>query len=269
MVEAKKSVCLLVLILLSTSVVFGLDLDIGISADIDHSVKDFQYTENFTDVFEINASVRNRGSFECRYRLRADINETESRENYKAYSRASPLLPSGTDRLKVYASPKNYTGPIEGNLYIEYCGREVLVQNFTSKSIEPTVSEDNFSLNETSVSERETEADLDINETLLVPQEYPAYWKVGHAVVDDFNTTLDYEMPFVNYDRNITYTAFNKTTMKPIGKVKADLQMAKEDKDFIQKIIDKKYQVGLALSGLLNLALAILLMRRKSSKLKF
>ena len=268
MAGIEKKALLLIPILL-IPLVGAIDMDITLEEKLDHSAKDIQYKENFSHIFEINASVRNRGSFECRYRLRADINETKSSENYKAYSRAVSLWPSQFERISLYASPKNYTGPVEGNLYIEYCGKEELVQNFTSESTETTIVEEKLSLNETNVEEREAEADLEVNNTLLVPRDTPSYWKVGHAEASKFNTTLDYEMPFTNYDRNITYTAFNKTTLEPLGTVKADLQVAEEEKTLIQKLGERKYQVGLAASAVLNLILTVLLLRGKSSKLKF
>jgi len=271
MAKAKNTASILILFLLISSVA-AMEFDVGVKPDVRHAALDVQIKQNFSNVFEVNASVRNIGSFECRYRLRADINETKSDQSYKAYSRSAALWPSGIDRLKVYASPKNYTGPIEGNLYIQYCGKEKLVKNFTSKSTSNTTVENTLSLNETSIEERKTEADLNVNETLLVPREYPTFWKVGYANVENFNTTLDYEMPYVNYNRNITYTAFNSSSHEPLGTVKADLQVEEKEekeKSLLQKVKDNKYKVGLVSSVILNLSLLLLLLRLKGLKLKF
>lgn len=264
MAGIQKKVPILILLLLTSSAT-ALELDISLDAESKADVSDTKFSSNFTDVFEANASVYNSGSFECRYRLRADINETNSNETYEAYSRSASLWPGEFERLNVYYSPKNYTGEIEGNLYIEFCGREELVKEFNASSTEPTTANNTLSLKEKEVNQSSARFNLNKSKTLLIPREKPDFWKVGYAEVENSTGILDYEMPFENFERNITYLAVNKTSKEPLGLVESDLQV---DETLRSKLIQNKYLVGMAASMLLNLLLILYLLKSSGFEAK-
>ena len=262
MARIQKKIPLLILLLLTSSAA-ALELDISLDADAKAAVKDVKFSDNFTEVLEANASVYNSGSFECSYRLRADINETESGESYEAYSRAKNLFPGERERMNVYYMPQNYSGPIESNLYIEYCGEEELVEEFEANSTERTTVKNTLELEERSVNDTEAEADLNISEALLVPREKPAFWKVGYAEVENSTAVLEYDTLVFNSGRNITYIAYNSSSKEPLGKVEADLEA---EETLLQKVKNNKYLIGLSISLLVNAAFVVYLLRIRRSE---
>ncbi|EGQ43273.1 MAG: hypothetical protein J07AB43_12630 [Candidatus Nanosalina sp. J07AB43] len=264
MVETKNIILGLALLLFVVPVA-GIGFAVDIEPTANQNTKDLQVKNNFSHVFELNASVFNSGSFECRYRFRAEINETGSGDEFTAYSKAVPIPPGAFDRVKVFASPYNYTGMIRGELFIEYCDKTENVTTFKANSTERTVLNNTLQLDETSVNSTQARAELDVDNALLIPRDSPKFWKVGSTEVENGTTYLDYRMPFRNFNRNITYAAFNSSTGKPIGTVKADLKV---ERDFIDKVFEKKYQIGLALSFLLNIALLVLIGIKRGFKAK-
>lgn len=257
MAEIQKSAPLLILLLF----VFpsaALELDIGLDAEVDHDTSDVQVRENFTDIFEANASVYNSGSFECSYRLRANINETDSGESHRVYSRGEDLFPGGRERMHVYYAPINYSGPVEGNLYVEFCGQEEKVGKFSANSTESTVINGTVDVREWKVNETAAEANLNVSEALIVPREVPDYWSVGYSRVKNSSAVLEYNTPVFNDRRNITYVAYNRTSGEILGEAEADL---KPGKKLVRKLKERKFQIGLGVSALLNLILVAFLFR--------
>lgn len=260
-----KNVVLGIALLCVVVPVASIGFEVDVESTANQDVKDLQVKNNFSHVFEINASVFNSGTFECRYRLRADINETESGDSFTAYSKATPLAPGVFHRIEVFASPYNYTGVIRGELFIEYCDKTESITTFEANSTERTTFNNTLQLDETSVNSTQAKAKLDVDDALLIPRDSPKFWKVGSTKVENGSTYLDYRMPFRNFNRNITYAAFNSSTGKPLGTVKADLEV---DRDFIDRVFERRYQIALALSLLLNIALMAIIRIKRGFKAK-
>lgn len=263
--DGYKIPILVLISILAITTSTGIGVEINLDSLAKQGVKDINYPENFSDTFHLNASVNNPGSVACQYQLRADTNQTDDKV-INSYSNKETIYPGQTARLKLYQIPLNYSGKIQGDLTVEYCGKKEKVENFTTESLNQTelqIQNKTHEPREKTVNKTITtiETGKKIENTILIPYDTPGYWKVQPAKVENKSAVLKYEAPVFEKWRNITYIAVNQETQEPIAKVKTDLN---ENPTLKEKITRNKYQTLLAISIILNLATITYIHRRKA-----
>ena len=212
-----------------TVLLTGLVLLAGFTAALDFSVEvrptpevSVYQVENISSSdFNTSMALENSGSVGCEFRLKGVFDQ--GGQEVIRYSRPYPIWPGeGTDVDLTYI-PINYTGEVESEISLEYCWQQKPVANFTFESdqaILPNKTLESKTLNFNNTNARVLFKDLD--KALLIPQEYPPYWKVGSADVRNGEAKINYRAPLFKKGENITYTVVQNRSV--IGKTKVQLE---------------------------------------------
>lgn len=237
-------------ILLFVPVASGLKFNVEVSGLSDHAVYG---TTVDTDPLNASASVENIGSIGCSYRLKADLRYGNSTDT--AYSRAAGLWPGESKVVSTKYMVLNYTGEVRGNLSLEYCDEEYMLENF-SYSVDNPAPDKEFESR--TVSSNSTAAEVSVkgvDSATLVPVSKPGAWKVGHAEVEQGKAVLDYEAPLFQPEQRITYAVVKEG--EPVGKLSVGLEPSPS---LWAEISSNLWKLLFGLSVLLN---AVLLLSRR------
>ena len=262
MAGAKIPVLALVtlLMVLPASAMF---LEVSVDADPGATVYDLNYVEEFESVMSLNASVQNTGSVGCSYRLRTELSEPDSNETTGSYSDSAELWPGESERLSTYYI-SDIAQQVRADIYLDYCGETEKIErvNISAEETEPeNDTEYNLTARESNVSGASV-VSKELEDALLVPQEYPPYWKVGPSEMGDGETRLDYEAPIFDERENLSYKVVNKTSMEVIGNTEVDLT----PEESLRDILEENLLVFLAISLILNLILITSVLRETRKK---
>ena len=247
---AKTALPLLLIFLLPAAA--GLSFNVDLEVLTDHSVKDLQYDNRVEAVQNVNASISNVGSIGCTYRLKTDY--SYANESFTSYSSPSPLWQGDSDRLTVSFIPRNYTGTVETNLSLNYCGQEKDVDSFSFNVTENTTSEGEISSRTVSVTEKSAEVEIE-NGTVLVPDEQPSYWKTSSAEIINGSTEVQYDAPIFEKEETITYSVLQDGEV--IGETTVKLE---PEPTFWEKVQNRKteiFRTALIASLIANLLLIL------------
>ncbi len=202
-------------ILISSGSAFTFDVSID---DVSSSrTTDVKYRENVSGLQNINASIANTGSIGCVYRLKADY--SYGNQSFTRYSTGAPLWPGDTQRAEVFLITSNYTGEVQGNLSVEYCGQSETVQEFNYTTSNITLGNSTESRTFTADSDSAEISVKDYSEGTLVPVEAPPYWKTSSTSIQDGETRIEYEPPIFTPNENITYAVVQNGTVEATTKV--------------------------------------------------
>jgi hypothetical protein len=247
---AKSALPVLLIFLLPA--VAGLSFNVDLAALTNHSVKDLQYRDEVQTVQNVNASVTNVGSIGCTYRMKADY--SYGNESFTRYSPPTALWQGGSDRLEVQFMPLNYSGEVDTNISLTYCGQTERIDSFTFNDTENTTSDTYLDSRTVEVSEDGASVELEEGE-MLVPKEEPSYWKTSSAKVVNGTSTVEYDAPIFQEGEKITYSVLSSGTV--IGETTVNLE---PEPTFWEKLQDRKLEVFKALLGvsvLFNLVLVL------------
>jgi hypothetical protein len=201
----------------------GLAFNVQIDALTSASVKDINYKEQVDGVQSINSSVENTGSIGCSYRLKTDYSYKNS--SFERYSSAYPLWPGEEDRARIDFLVENYTGAVQGNLSLEYCGQEQKVSNFSFNTSNITVEREYSSKTIDSNSSAAKIRIEELDEALLVPVEAPPYWKTASEEVQEGKAVIEYEAPIFDSRENISYAVVQNGEV--LGETTVELEYEK------------------------------------------
>jgi|APHM01.1.fsa_nt_gi hypothetical protein len=247
---AKASIQLL-LILFLLPAVSGLSFNINVGELTDHSVKDLDYSENISVIQDVNATVRNVGSIGCTYRMRADFQQ--SNESFKRFSNPRGLWQGDYARMEVNYIPTNYTGQVQTNLSVEYCGQKNQVESFSFNVTEKTLI--NQTVESRTISSEDEEARVEVEGDLLVPEEEPSYWKTSTAKIINGTAKIQYDAPIFDQREEIKYTVLDNGEIRGTTTVSLTLEPTLKE-----KILDRKLEIisgVLAISILANILLVL------------
>ena len=181
----------------------GLAFNVQIDALTSASVKDINYMDEVDGVQSVNASVENTGSIGCSYRLKTEYRYKNS--SFERYSSAYPLWPGEEDRARIDLLVENYTGEVDGNLSLDYCGQEQKISNFSFNTSNITVEKKYSSKTVDSNSSAAKINIEEIDEARLVPVEAPPYWKTASEKIREGKAVVEYEAPIFDSRENISY----------------------------------------------------------------
>jgi hypothetical protein len=241
-----------VLLILFFPMAAGLSFNVDLAALTNHSVKDLQYDEEVEAVQNVNASVTNVGSIGCTYRMKADY--SYGNESFTRYSPPVPLWQGESDRLEVQFMPLNYTGEVDTNVSLEYCGQTERITSFSFNDTQNTTSDVALDSRTVSVSQDSATVEVDRGD-LLVPKEEPSYWKTSSAEVVNGTSTVEYDAPIFEEGESITYSVISNGSV--VGKTEVRLE---PDPTLWEKLQERKLEIFKALLGvsvLFNLLLVL------------
>ena len=240
-----RSALPLTFLIFLTGLSAGLTFNVDVAEVTDHSVKDLNYSEQVEVGQEITANVENTGSIACSYRFKAGFEQ--GNESFERYSAPNPLWQGAYDDISIHYIPMNYTGMVETNLSVEYCGQERKVDSFEFNVTESTFPGAERESRTVNVNESQATIELDSGD-LLVPEESPSFWKVSSAEVVNESATLEYEAPIFSASE-LRYTVLEDGEVT--GSVNVKLE---EDPTYWEKAQGYKME-GLAAVLLISLLL--------------
>lgn len=254
-----KSALFAALLILFSSTAFGLVFSVQVEDVTEHSFKGLEFKEEVQTAQRINGTVENIGSIGCKYRLKGEFergNDTVTR-----YSSPASLFQGGFADFELYYVPMNYTGEVDTSLYIDYCGQEKHLEDFTFNVTENTVAEEEVSSRTREVTEREATIETDMQEGVLVPEEAPVYWRTGAATIKDGEATVEYQAPIFNENEVIKYTVVDDGEV--VGTTEVSLQ---EDPTVLERAYERRFEILAGLLGLSLLANVIMYLKRRKDR---
>lgn len=226
----------------------GLSFDVDVAEVTDYSFKDFQYDEEVETVHELKGNVENVGSIGCSYRLKAEYSQGD--ETFERYSSAEPLWQGSHADLSIHYIPMNYTGVVDGDLFIQYCDQEKHLEEFSFNVTENSLPGAGLESRTVSASENRAKVQLD-NGDLLVPEEEPSFWRTSSAPIENGYAKLQYEAPIFSESESITYTVVED------GSIAGSVEVRMEaEPNFPEKLVEHKTDIlfiALLLSLLVNI----------------
>jgi hypothetical protein len=254
MAETRTLIALTILLIVPAA--SGLKLNVDVEASANHSVRDVQFKENVQDFQEFDVSVENIGSIACEYRLKAEF--THENEALNRYSNARGLWQGEYTQLSVGYVPVNYTGTVETDLFIHYCGLEEKIGEYKFNVTEKTLLNNSIGSRTVQVSENNAKIEIEEGE-MLVPVEEPPYWRTGPAKVENGTAELEYKSTVFDERETIRYAVLDQGDA--VGTTEVRLEPSPT---LIERIIDRKFEVAavlLVLSLLINLLLVLKLLK--------
>ena len=245
----------LAFLILLTGLTAGLSLTVDLTEVTDHRLRDIQYSEEISTVQNINTSIENIGSIGCTYRLKAEFQE--GNETIERFSSPEPLWQGANTRAEILYIPMNYTGMIDTNLSITYCGQEKPVENFSFNVTEKTLPQQEMDSRTVEASERSAKVELEEGE-LLVPEEEPSYWKTSTSEIINGTATVEYDAPIFDSSETITYSVVEDNEV--IGRTEVQLEA---EPTLMEELKNRKAEILGMLLGLSVLFNVLLYLRHR------
>lgn len=217
MAGSKNAVLLISSIFLIGSAA-ALDFNVNVAPTPEANL--YQPNSTVNDYFNATVDVKNPGSIGCDFRIKADIEQGE--QSLTRYSRAYSMWPGDIDRAEFLYLPINYTGEVTADLSLNYCDREEDIDSYTFNSTEKILPNTTIESKTLEVNRTNALVSLDIEKALLVPQEYPPYWKVGSIKAEDGKAFIEYEPTLFRKGEKIVYTVIQNGTVE--GKTEVVLE---------------------------------------------
>ncbi len=198
-----RTALLLTFLILSTGLTSALSFNVDVAEETDHTVKDLNYSEKVAVNQKITGVVDNIGSIGCSFRFKGEF--TQGNQTFERYSAPHSLWAGANSEIELNYIPMNYTGLVDTNLSIEYCGQEKEVESFEFNVTEKTLP--GAEIDSRTVEADENQASIELSSgDLLVPEESPSYWKLGSAEIINGSATVDYDAPIFSDGEKLRYT---------------------------------------------------------------
>jgi len=197
----------------------GLTFDVEVAELTDHSIKDINYSEEVENVQEIDGTVENIGSIGCTYRLKAEFEQ--GNQSFERFSSPYSLWQGDYSFMDINYIPMNYTGTVDTNLSVTYCGQEKPVDNFSFNVTEKTLPEQEMKSRTVEASEKNAEIEIEGGE-VLVPEQKPSYWKTSSAEIVNNTAEIEYDAPIFDPGETITYSVVENGSV--IGRTEVGLE---------------------------------------------
>jgi hypothetical protein len=160
--------------------------------------------------------------------------------------------------MEINYIPTNYTGEIETNLSLQYCGQEKQLESFSFNVTENTTI--NSTVESRTVSSNRESTELEVEGDKLVPEEEPPYWKTSSAEIVNGTAEIEYDAPIFDRQEEITYTVIED------GEIQGSTEVTFEPQPtFKEKIMDRKLEIVSAVLGVSILANILLVLKQRGS----
>ena len=255
-----RTALLLTFLILSTGLGTALSFNVDVSEETDHTVKDLNYSEEVAVNQEITGVVSNIGSIGCTFRFKGEF--SQGNETFERYSRPHSLWAGANSEIELNYIPMNYTGLVDTNLSVEYCGQEKEVDSFEFNVTEKTLP--GAEIDSRTVEADESQASVEISSgDLLVPEESPSYWKLGSAEVINGSATVDYDAPIFSEGEKLRYTVLEDGEIVGTTEVSLEAEPTR-----LEKALKYKFEAAAGLLVLSILGNIVLFLERKGVEIE-
>ena len=249
MAEVQERILVLTLLVIafsaaSTAVQFNVD----VADDADSSEYEIDYRQNVSTVQQINFTVENTGSLGCKFTSEAEFMYGNTTDSVMSPSRN--LWPGDSALLQIHYLPLNYSGPVQADLYVRYCGKTERLKQMNFTVEEARMPDTELNSRTESVSSGYSRITIDREEAILVPDNRPSGWKAASARVEEGRAEIEYEPSLFRKGEEISYTVLDPSTGDFIGSTSVVLQ---EDEDILEKLSENGWTILLVLSMIANL----------------
>ena len=236
------------------SITHALMVDVDIDEVTDYSLKDLEYDNRTNSVHELNGTIENNGSIACSYRFKAEY--SYGGESFERFSGPHPLWQGDNSFAKLQYTPLNYTGVVDVDLFVEYCGQESLEESFSFNMTENVTSEGSVGSETVGSSDRGANITLEgVESGLLVPEDTPPYWKASSSEIVNGSASLEYDPEIFSENQELEYTVLNENR-EVVGSTSVDLEVEPTLADQFREYLVEIVLVILALSVFANILLA-------------
>jgi hypothetical protein len=210
MARTQITVLLTVFILLSFS---GSALDFNVEVQPKPEAGIFQPSSNSNgSYFNSSVTIDNSGSVGCEFRVKGDI--SQGGQKVQRYSSVYRVWPGDVTDAEFFYIPINYTGQVDVNLSMQYCDREEHVGSYSFESKEKIVPNKTIKSKTLEVGERDALVSIEQETGMLIPQNYPPYWKVGTVEIENSTANVEYDPTLFREGEEIVYTVIENRTVK-------------------------------------------------------
>lgn len=214
MAGSKNAVLLAGFILLTG---LGASLDFNVNVAPTPEASTYQPNSSINKYFNATVDIENPGSVGCEFRVKGDIEQGE--QELVRYSKAYEMWPGNIEQAEFIYLPINYTGEVTANLSLRYCDREEHIDSYNFQMEERVVPNSSIGSKTLEVNRSNALISLEVGEALLIPQEYPDYWKVGSVRANKGKATIEYEPTLFENSETITYTVVRNGTVEGMTEV--------------------------------------------------
>jgi hypothetical protein len=210
MARTQITVLLTAFILLSFS---GSALDFNVEVQPKPEAGIFQPSSDSTGAyFNSSVAIENSGSVGCEFRFKGDVEQGD--QKVQRYSSVYRVWPGDLTDAEFFYIPINYTGQVDVNLSMQYCDREEHVDSYSFESNETILPNKTIESKTLEVDDREAVVSIDQEEGMLIPQNYPPYWKVGSVEIKNSTANIEYDPTLFRKGEEIVYTVVENQTVK-------------------------------------------------------
>lgn len=209
MARSENALLIALVVALSTSAA-ALDFNVDVSPTPEAGV--YNPNASTQDYFNASVDIQNPGSVGCEFRIRGDIRQDS--QDITRYSTAYRMWPGDTNRAEFLYLPINHTGQVDANLTLEYCDRSKHIEDYSFNYSERIVPNSTIESKTLEVNSSAALVDFKIDDAVLIPQQYPGYWKVGSERVRDSRAVLEYEPTLFRGGEQIKYTVVRNGTVE-------------------------------------------------------
>jgi len=115
---------------------------------------------------------------------------------------------------------ENYTGPVDANVQLVYCGTNRTIADYTFEFTEKTVLDREFNSETLQASRSQAEIDINVKNGDLIPISTPDYWNARKADIENNTAVLEYYSTLYK-PKEIEYAVLNSNG-SVIGKTTVD-----------------------------------------------
>ncbi|MBC5793077.1 MAG: hypothetical protein H8Z69_03495 [Nanohaloarchaea archaeon] len=249
----KKTLIITSAFLILLGGVSALTFDVSVDTKTEVSTHNTNVNSSFPP--SASTTVTNTGSLGCSYRMKGYYSFSNRTE--ESFSNEKALWPGTTTDLELRMMPTNYTGEINGNLSIMYCGKEKNIDNFSVQIDERVLPENETKVVAEQVTNTSAKLEMDREEGIMVPVDSPAKWKPGPSRIVNGTAEIEYEAPIFREGTNLTYAVYSdgETDYYQVSLWKKET--------VLDRFTKSQLGIGLAVSVLLNLILILLVLRSR------
>jgi len=239
----------------------GLDFDVTVQPSIESQFIAFDHDNNSAPLHRFTVSAQNTGSVTCGFRMKADLERAD--QTITRYSGEQVIHPGDEQVLELEYLPYNHTGPVRGQVRVQYCDQETALGNISFSVHERVWTNTSLTSRTLQAGNDSATVELPVDSGIMVPEQAPAYWRPAAARIINGTAVVRYDPPLFDPRERLAYTVYDPREREAIGTVTVGLQ---EELTSTEQLWRHRLPIGLAVSVLFNLVLAGMLYRRRAGR---
>jgi len=266
MARNKKKITLLVL--LTTFLVssgLALNIDVNIGEITDHNIVETNYKDEVDTYQHLNFTLENTGSTGCTFQ--AGLETEVNGEERTAWSDPIQLWPGDSSFLEIDKVYENYTGTVNGTLFLEHCYQTEEIEDVEFEVTENSLTQEADELEQIetetlSATESNVHISSEVEEAQLIPKESPSMWRTSSGMINESESVLNYDTQIFRSDQILDYYVMQNGEI--IGQTQIDLESEETILDILKNNV---LELVLLLSIIANVGLVVKMKQLEPKKL--